>query len=83
MEYIAKFDYKTYADTTQLARLKSGFLLKEIMDHFSQKINSTLKPDRSMWLYSGSICVLIIKKMLAQRNSLELLFLLFLFSLLT
>lgn len=53
MEYIAKFDYKTYADTPELARLKSGFLLKEMLEHFSQKINSTLKPNRSLWLYSG------------------------------
>lgn len=53
MEYIAKFDYKTYADTPQLARLKSGFLFKEIMEHFLQKANSTLTPNRSLWLYSG------------------------------
>lgn len=53
MEYIAQFDYKTYADTPDLARLKSGFLLKEMLKHFSQKINSTLKPNRSLWLYSG------------------------------
>lgn len=53
MEYIAQFDYKTYADTPELARLKSGFLLKEMLEHFSQKINSTLKPNRSLWLYSG------------------------------
>lgn len=53
MEYIAKFDYKTYADTPQLARLKSGFLLKEMLERFSQKINSTLQPNRSVWFYSG------------------------------
>lgn len=53
MEYIAQFDYKTYADTPELARLKSGFLLKEMLEHFSQKINGTLKPNRSLWLYSG------------------------------
>lgn len=53
MEYIAKFDYKTYADTPQLARLKSGFLLKEILEHFSQKIDSTLQPNRSFWMYSA------------------------------
>lgn len=53
MEYIAQFDYKTYADTPELARLKSGFLLKEMLDHFTQKINSTLTPNRSVWLYSG------------------------------
>lgn len=53
MKYIAQFDYKTYADTPELARLKSGFLLKEMLDHFSQKINSTLQPNRCLWLYSG------------------------------
>lgn len=53
MEYIATFDFKTYTDTPQTARLKSGFLLKEILEHFSQKINSTLTPDRSLWFYSG------------------------------
>lgn len=36
-----------------MARLKSGFLFKEILDHFSMKINSTLKPDRSLWVYSA------------------------------
>lgn len=53
MEYIAKFDYKTYADTPQLARIKSGFLLKQILEHFSQKINATLQPNRTVWFYSG------------------------------
>lgn len=53
MEYIAQFDYKTYADTPGLARLKSGFLLKEMLEHFSQKIDGALKPSRSLWLYSA------------------------------
>lgn len=53
MEYIATFDFKTYTDTPQLARLKSGFLLKEILEHFSQKINLTLQPNRSLWIYSA------------------------------
>lgn len=41
------------ADTKELARLQSGFLLKEIFDRFAQKLNSTLQPDRSLWLYSA------------------------------
>lgn len=53
MEYIATFDYKTYADTPLLARLKSGFLLKEILEHFSKKVDSTLEPNRTLWLYSA------------------------------
>lgn len=53
MEYIAKISHSTYAATLGLARLKCGYLLKEMLEHFTQKINSTLKPDRSVWLYSG------------------------------
>lgn len=53
MEYIATFDYTLYADTPELARFASGFLIKEILDNFSQKANSTLNPDRSLWIYSG------------------------------
>lgn len=53
MEYIATFDFKTYTDTPQLARLKSGFLLKDILEHFLQKVNSTLEPNRSVWFYSA------------------------------
>lgn len=52
MENIALFDVKIYASTPQLARLSSGFLLKEMLERFSRKINSTLKPDRSIWFYS-------------------------------
>ncbi|XP_031636521.1 uncharacterized protein LOC116349294 [Contarinia nasturtii] len=39
--------------TTELKRLKSGFLLREIMDRFKSKTLSTLSPDRSFWLYSA------------------------------
>lgn len=53
MEYIAKVAPSTYASTPTLARFKFGYLLKEMLEHFTQKINSTLSPDRSVWLYSG------------------------------
>lgn len=53
MEYIAKYHLKLYTDTPLLARLKHGFLIKKIFDCFTQKINSTLKPDRSLFLYSA------------------------------
>lgn len=53
MERIAYFHHRMAADTPQLARLQSGFLIKEILDHFSMKINGTLKPDRSLWFYSA------------------------------
>lgn len=53
MEYIATFHHTMSTGTPLLGRLKSGFLLSEIFEHFSQKISSTLQPDRSLWLYSA------------------------------
>lgn len=54
MEYITKYSYAMYTNTKQLARLKGGFLLKDILERFSQKIKSTLKPlERKLWLYTA------------------------------
>lgn len=53
MGYIAKYDFKLKTDTPQLARLSTGFLLKEIFERFAQKINKTLQPDRSVYIYSA------------------------------
>lgn len=53
MEHIAVISYKVQTDTVELARLFSGFLIKEMLDRFSMKINSTLQPDRSLWIYSA------------------------------
>lgn len=39
--------------TPFLAKIKGGFLLKEILDRFTNKSTSTLDPDRSFWVYSG------------------------------
>lgn len=52
MEYIAMYDTILWSATSQLARLKPGFLLKEMLERFSQKINSSLQPNRSLWIYS-------------------------------
>lgn len=53
MQYIAKFNFKLGTNTPQLAKLKYGFLIKEIFEHFTQKIVGTLEPNRSLWLYSA------------------------------
>lgn len=54
MEYITKYSYAMYTNTKQLARLKGGFLLKDVLERFSQKIKSTLKPlERKLWLYTA------------------------------
>lgn len=74
MEKIALIRLKYPTGTKLLARLKSGFLLKEMIEHFSQKINATLEPsDRVLWFYSGHerFCFYII---ISMQNKLQLLF---------
>lgn len=53
LQQIAIFYYKMGSDNKKLARLQSGFLIREMFERFGQKINSTLKPNRSLWLYSA------------------------------
>lgn len=36
-----------------MKKLKGGYLIRDMLDHFKEKINVTLKPDRSLWLYSA------------------------------
>lgn len=52
MEYIAKFLMISKSSTKQLTRLSPGMLIREIFEHFAQKINKTLSPDRNAWFYS-------------------------------
>lgn len=51
MEYIKDIVYR-FRGRPELVRLRVGSLLKEITEHFAQKLNATLNPDRSLWLYS-------------------------------
>lgn len=52
-EWAANFLFKISTITTEMARLRFGFLIREILDRFSAKVNSTLTPDRSIWIYSA------------------------------
>lgn len=52
MEEIAKYDIKKFGKTEEMARLKPGFLIKEMLDRFTAKKNGTLKPNRSLHIYS-------------------------------
>ncbi|XP_055615483.1 testicular acid phosphatase homolog [Toxorhynchites rutilus septentrionalis] len=45
--------FKLHTSTDALKRLKIGPLLKEMVNRFQQKINKTLQPNRSLWIYSG------------------------------
>lgn len=53
MEYIVGFYHKMYADSSGMARIESGFLIREMYERFLQKTNGTLKPNRSTWFYSA------------------------------
>lgn len=50
-EHIALEWYRMYTYSPETKMLKSGFLLKEILDRFSDKIQSKLTPNRVLWMY--------------------------------
>lgn len=51
-EKVALYWFEFQTGTTELKRLKSGFLLKDILDRFKNKTLSLL-PDQLMQIYSG------------------------------
>lgn len=53
LEWVANHSFKLATITPEMARLKSGFLIREILERFAAKIGSTLSPDRSVWIYSA------------------------------
>lgn len=50
-EYLAELYFAIFTQTTEMKKLRGGFLLKEILDRSQSKSQSTLKPDRSLWMY--------------------------------
>lgn len=50
-EYLMHYYFQMFTQTPEMKRIKSGYLLKEILDRFTNKTQSTLSPDRSLWLY--------------------------------
>lgn len=53
MKLLAEQWFEHLTGTTELKRLRSGFLIKEILDRFKNKTLSNLTPDRTLWLYSA------------------------------
>lgn len=49
MERIALFHYQMATDTPELARLRCGLFFKEMLDHFTLNVDSSVK----VWLYSA------------------------------
>lgn len=53
IEQVTDFMFGSFAGTPEITRLRYGFLMQEVMDRFQAKIDSTLSPDRSLWIYSA------------------------------
>lgn len=53
MTYVSDFTFATATYTRQMARLKTGPLIKEILERFQQKFEGKLAPDRRVWMYSA------------------------------
>jgi len=51
--YASNFAFSINTYTRQLARLKAGPLLKDILTRISQKHKKQLNPDRSVFIYSA------------------------------
>lgn len=50
---ISARSFATKTNTPLMARLKTGPLVKEILERFRAKVDRKLKPDRSVWVYSA------------------------------
>lgn len=50
-EHLAMFWFEIFTPTIETQRIKSGYLLKDILDRFKAKTQSTLSPDRKLFLY--------------------------------
>lgn len=52
LEYISSVSYESSTYYTEMKKQRAGFLIKEILDRFTNKTMSLLKPDRSLWIYA-------------------------------
>lgn len=51
LEYLYLNWFPMWTATPEMKKFRSGYLLKEILDHFGDKVQSKLSPDRSLWMY--------------------------------
>lgn len=50
-ERLTLYAYEQWTALLEMKKLRSGFLLKDILNRFSNKTQSILTPDRSLWMY--------------------------------
>lgn len=52
-EYLALVYFTIFAKNDEMKKLRSGYLLQEILERSKQKLNATLSPDRVLSMYFG------------------------------
>lgn len=52
-EWASNRHYRTYSMTPEIFRYKYGYLIREIFDHCTAKMNGNLSPNRTMFVYSA------------------------------
>lgn len=52
LAHISAVSYQSATYSTEMKKQRAGFLIKEILDRFTNKTLSLLKPDRSLWIYA-------------------------------
>lgn len=52
-EDLAFYWFRMFTARNEMKKLRSGYLLKQILDRFTNKTLSTLSPNRSLWMYFG------------------------------
>lgn len=52
-EFLSLNRYLALTFTTGMKTIQSGYMLKEILDRFTNKTQSTLTPNRSVWMNFG------------------------------
>ncbi|KAJ6635763.1 Prostatic acid phosphatase [Pseudolycoriella hygida] len=50
---LALFSYESFFATPTLVKFGAGFLLKDMFDRFTSKIEKVMRPDRKFWIYSS------------------------------
>lgn len=53
LKHLAVLYYEAFTHTTEMKKIQAGFLIKEILDRFTNKSLSLLQPDRKLWIYSA------------------------------
>lgn len=51
LDYLKAMNYQSVTHSIEVKKIRSGFLIKEMLSHFKDKIASLLSPNRTVWIY--------------------------------